>query len=78
MAKTNFTEQTRALTQALVDAGLIDDPKNVARVLIDIQPFRPPAVYVEKYAEPNAVARVIAAHFGPDNLVPPVVDSEEV
>jgi hypothetical protein len=66
------------LVTALVNAGLIDTPADVARVLIDIQPGRIPMVYVEKHAHPNAVARVVAEHFGPTNLVPPTPDSEEV
>jgi len=58
---------------ALHKAGIVDDPDNTARVLIDIRPGRIPMIYVEKFGDPTAIAEV-AASFGPHSLI----DNEEV
>jgi hypothetical protein len=61
---------TNDLIQALVGAGLIDDPRMVKRVLIDIQGGQIPMVYVEKFGDPAHIATVVAGTFGPERLVP--------
>lgn len=66
----SLTNET--LWTALVTAGLIDDPSDVARVLIDIRAHDIPRVYVEKFGHPDNIAALLAAEFGPDNLVKPV------
>jgi hypothetical protein len=78
MAK--FARPSKALLDALVTAGVIDDPNTVRRVLIDIQSNQSPMVYVEKWGDADALADVVAevaAEFGPGNLVPPARDEKE-
>jgi hypothetical protein len=68
MAKEPYTAQLKAMFDALHKAGIVDDPRNTARVLIDIRPGRIPMIYVEKFGDPTAIAEV-AASFGPAGLV---------
>lgn len=64
-----FACPSQALLDALVAVGIIDDPRQVRRVLIDIQGGRSPMVYVEKFGDADYLAQAIVDGFGPDRLV---------
>jgi hypothetical protein len=52
MKKTIMSE---AIVEALVQAGIIVDLDNVARVIIDCQPMQPLRIYVEHLGDTNVV-----------------------
>lgn len=53
MAK--ITSEHAGLIQALVDSGLVDDPRYVRRVVIDIEQNFAPVVYIERYTDERLI-----------------------
>lgn len=73
MAKMAFPH--KALIKALMAAGVIGDPTNVARVVIDIRGGRSPEIYVRQYVPSNdqmqAVIDAVIGEMNPDSLIEP-------